>query len=684
MTTASATGTAAETTPRTGASEAKPNQAKPSRTKRRRDIEGLRGLAIAMVAGFHIWGQGRISGGVDVFLLLSAYLMTQSFFRKQDDFSLSNYLVRRFRQLLPSAVIVIIATLIGAAIVLPPVRWGQAWDHALAALFYSLNWTLIDQTVTYGADSSASLFQHFWSMSIQGQIFVIWPLLMVLGLLLRRWFGVALRPYLIAVFGAITVVSFVYAWQQTLLVPGRAYFDTMARAWEFALPSVIAVIAIPRLPAIAATLLGWAGLLAVISTPLLVGHEAFPGPAALMPVLGATAILLAHDTGRFSAAALLSQRPFTWLGSRAYGFYLWHWPILMLYLRVTEQPEAGIVGGISVILLALALTELTTWLVEERFQQIDMVQTKRGGVAVIAVAVLLGVGTVQGWTTMLDLQVRIGDPSPGAGAVTPGAPDPPTAAPSRGAPAPGDVRVRDDGPTEYPACDRSQVPVLPDGEQCEEVVPDGTPTKVVTMVGDSHTRDWMTVLGPMAEARGWHLIMVWKPFCRYTTRDYPDPIGEDCLQYGEKVSAWLLELKPDIVFTIGTQGHPDLPDRLTPGLIDALRPVHEAGTTIVTMRDNPRFWWEMPECVQLNGLDSPQCVRPREEKLALIDPQVQIPYELPGSYTMDMSNYLCPLDLCPAVLGNVYVYRDANHLARAYVLTLTDEFIRQWDAQVPA
>ena len=312
---------------------AAPRQRKPTF---RPEVQGLRALAVLMVVTYHVW-LGRVSGGVDIFLLVSAFLLTLSFVRKAESgkpFGLLAHWLHLFKRLLPAAVVVILGVLAGTWLILPQGRWPQVLDEAWASLLYSQNWLLADLSVDYYAQdhAGASPLQHFWSLSIQGQVFILWPLVfsataVVLAGLRRvpRLHWLTYRGLLALVFGTVFAVSLAYSIDQTATNQAYAYFDTRARLWEFALGSLLAL-ALPYLKPgrVLRVALGWVGLAAMVSCGLvLTVDRSFPGYVALWPTLAAAAIIVAGQSGsRYGVDRLLSSRPAVALGDNSYALYL--------------------------------------------------------------------------------------------------------------------------------------------------------------------------------------------------------------------------------------------------------------------------------------------------------------------------------------------------------------------------
>jgi peptidoglycan/LPS O-acetylase OafA/YrhL len=277
---------------RTIASPQAADAGSPARAKAgyRPEVQGLRALAVLMVVTYHVW-LGRVSGGVDIFLLISAFLMTLSFARKVESgkpLRLVSHWLHLLKRLLPAVVVVVLGVLAGTRLILPQSRWPDVLDQAWASLLYRQNWLLADTAVDYYAQdhAGASPLQHFWSLSIQGQVFLLWPLVfagaaVLLRFLRRTRLGgrVSYAALLAGAFGAIFVVSLVFSIEQTSTNQSYAYFDTRTRLWEFALGSLLAL-ALPHLRPgkVLRVILGWAGLAAMLSCGLLLTVDrSFPG-----------------------------------------------------------------------------------------------------------------------------------------------------------------------------------------------------------------------------------------------------------------------------------------------------------------------------------------------------------------------------------------------------------------------
>ena len=270
----------------------------------RPEVQGLRALAVLMVVSYHIWF-GRVSGGVDIFLLISAFLLSLSFLRKVESgkpLDLARHWLHQFKRLLPAVVVVIIGVLGASYVLVPQSRWPDIIDQSWASLFYVQNWVLASNAVDYYADdhSLASPLQHFWSLSVQGQVFILWPLLFLASALLARRFRLKVRGVVLLVFGVVFVASLGFSIWETYTNQAYAYFDTRARLWEFALGTLLAL-ALPfiRLPRFVRVVVGWVGVAAMLSAGFLLDVQGqFPGYVALWPLVAAALVIVAGQTRR--------------------------------------------------------------------------------------------------------------------------------------------------------------------------------------------------------------------------------------------------------------------------------------------------------------------------------------------------------------------------------------------------
>ena len=254
----------------------------------RPELQGLRAVAVTLVVVYHVWF-GRVSGGVDVFFVVSGFLLTGQLVRAADRGPLA--LGRRWRRmlvrLLPCAVVVLMTTVVAGMLLLPEGRWPQTLREVAAAAVFLENWQLAAGAVDYAARSNmASPVQHFWSLSIQGQFFLVWPLLVAPVALAARGDTARVRAHLTVAMLGVFAASLTFSVVLTATNQPLAYFHSLTRLWEFAVGGLLALtIDTVRLPHHARVHMGCVGLAGLLAcgAVLRVG-TVFPGVAALWPL----------------------------------------------------------------------------------------------------------------------------------------------------------------------------------------------------------------------------------------------------------------------------------------------------------------------------------------------------------------------------------------------------------------
>ncbi|WDF32548.1 acyltransferase family protein [Arthrobacter agilis] len=655
----------------------------------RPEVQGLRAVAVAMVVVYHVW-LGRVSGGVDVFLLVSAFLLTLTFTQRLESGkppALVGYWLGLLRRLLPAAVVVLLAVLAATAAYLPSSRWRSVFDQTWASLTYRQNWELAGNAVDYYAldDSAASPLQHFWSLSVQGQVFLLWPLLFAACAVLVRRSALRPRPVLLAVFGTIFVLSLAFSIWQTGTDQAAAYFDTRARLWEFALGSLVALV-LPylRLPMRARILLGWTGVAMMLACGLLLQvQQQFPGYIALWPTLAAAAVIVAGRTGsRAGVDRWLSSAPCLQLGGASYALYLWHWPVLVIWLIVAEKPTAGLLDGAVVIAASLVLAVLTTRLIEAPVASWSWLSGRRRRTGLVLAGVLALVAVpLSGWEYRVQAQETAAEQqtsadNPGAAALSPGfrfsGSDDALVMPL--ASSLGGEWPAADGP-----CAEGLMPADPLLASCVQTGDPAAAERTVLLLGDSHSKMWMTAVGAMATGNNWLAVSVHRPSCRLV--DAPGTVDAACSAFNRAAVAYALELAPDAVLTVGTRTDWSSPAEEVPeGFEEGIAPLLEAGIPVVGLRDTPRFEEDMAECTARHSGGVEACDVPAGELLAPSSPLAAVAARVEGLEHMELTDLICSGEMCHGVIGNVRTYMDRDHLSRTYVATTTPVFEKRFRA----
>ncbi|MBV2362087.1 acyltransferase family protein [Streptomonospora nanhaiensis] len=650
----------------------------------RPEIQGLRAVAVLLVAVYHIW-LGRVSGGVDVFLLLTGFLITGSLLRsveRKGGIGFTAFWTRMVKRLVPGAAVVLAGILTATYLFLPADRWRDVIAEVVAAALYYENWHLALNSVDYLARSGvASPVQHFWSLSIQGQFYLLWPFL-IGG---AAWLAArAKRPSprgAVAVgLGLVFTASLAYSVVTTASQQAWAYFDLGARLWEFALGGLLAL-ALPhlRLPMWLRVLLGWTGVAALVLCGLLVQVSTlFPGYIALWPTMAAVLVIAAGTTGRpLAVDRLLNLRAMHYVGDHAYALYLWHWPVLICYLEVTDRTLPSLTGGFAVLAVSMLLAVATRWITETRVDVFTRVRpARRWSLAVGAaflVPVLAATGLWSGYLTeqqrQQELAVEQSGSYTGAQALTAPAAQQ-DQAPVPVYPAPADAA--DDVPRTYAdGCNqetgKSEVLTCVYGPDDAE--------HTVALVGASHAAHWFPALMEIAEDRDWRVVNIIKGSCLFTdiVQVYRGEEYHSCAQWNSGVLDELRRLRPDAVFTTATSTSIDGEagfggEVVVEGYVDRWRELDRMGIDVVAVRDTPRMPFDAPECVAEDGPEA--CVADRSFSMDAESPLEKLE-DVPDNVAfIDMTDHMCDGDRCPAVIGNILVYWDTGHITTTYMRTL--------------
>ena len=364
------------------------------------EIEGLRAVAVILVILYHL-GVSTVSGGyvgVDVFFVVSGFLITALLAREVEQdgrISLTGFWARRIRRIVPMATLVAIITVVVGVAVFERNQARQLVQVGLGAVGFCANLVLDSLTGDYLAGVvNPSPLQHYWSLGVEEQFYLVWPLAVVVIVRLARR---AWRPALFA-FATVAIAGSLWA-SVHHAQPGEhsGYFLPHTRAWEILVGALLALVAsaIVRLPSAIRGLLGWIGLGAIfVSAVRFDAETAFPGTAALLPVLGTAAIIVAGDVSG-GPVMLLRWRPLQYIGGVSFALYLWHWPLIVITEHLYGKPDW--VGRVGLVVVALMFAVLCRLVVENplRWNPWLSLRPSRSIVSgLAAVALFLGAGAV--------------------------------------------------------------------------------------------------------------------------------------------------------------------------------------------------------------------------------------------------------------------------------------------------
>ncbi|OAN28551.1 acyltransferase family protein [Mycolicibacterium iranicum] len=684
----------------------------------RHDLDGLRGVAIALVAVFHVWF-GRVSGGVDVFLVLSGFFFGGRLLRNALTPGASlrpvPEITRLVRRLLPALVVVLAVSAVLTILIQPETRWEAFADQSLASLGYYQNWELANTAADYlRAGESVSPLQHIWSMSVQGQFYIAFlALIMLCAWAFRRIFGRYARLAFVTLLSGLTIASFVYAIIAHNADQATAYYNSFARAWELLVGVLVgAVVPYVRWPMWIRTVLAVIGLAAILSCGALIdGVHEFPGPWALVPV-GATLLFILsaanryadpHTDGRIPAPnRLLASKPFVALGAMAYALYLWHWPLLIFYLAYTGGSRVNFVEGAGVLLVSGVLAWLTTRYVEEPLRARGApaavnkaplrTRLRRPTILLGSTVALLGVAlTATSFTwrehvTVLrtngkELSTLSIRDYPGARALINNARVPKL--PMR----PTVLEARDDLPestTDGCISDFDNVGII----NC--TYGDKAATRTIALAGGSHAEHWITALDLLGRIHHFKVVTYLKMGCPLTTEVNPLVMGDNrpypkCREWNQRVMPRIIADKPDYVFTTSTRPWNIKPGDVMPSsYLGIWQEFSDNDIPVLAMRDTPWMVRDgepfFPADCLADGGDAISCGIERSEVLSDHNPTLDYLARFPLLKPLDMSDAVCRSDYCRAVEGNVLMYHDAHHISATYMRTMANELGRQMGA----
>jgi peptidoglycan/LPS O-acetylase OafA/YrhL len=355
--------------------------------KYRPDIDGLRAIAVGSVVAFHTFPNFFKGGfvGVDIFFVISGYLISGIIVDavERRRFSYLDFYIRRIRRIFPALVIVIVATLLVGWYVLLPDEFERLGKHLAAGAGFATNFVLWGEAGYFDVSSDTKPLLHLWSLAIEEQFYILWPL--ILGLVWRRKRGLLLATLSIA------AISFAYNVVNVVYDPLAAFYSPLARFWELMLGGILAYLVRQRGEWLAQfyALRAAAGLLLIGVSVFALNREfAFPGYWALLPTFGAFLVISAGFTNWISKY-LLGNRLMVGVGLISYPLYLWHWPILV-FAKIVKGGLLTPTDRVTAIAASVALAFLTYRFVEYPIRHSTALRVPQGLAAAMAGAGALG------------------------------------------------------------------------------------------------------------------------------------------------------------------------------------------------------------------------------------------------------------------------------------------------------
>lgn len=674
--------------------------------QRRTDIEGLRAVAVLAVLLFHA-GVPSLAGGyvgVDVFFVVSGFLITSLLVSEREaegSISLGAFYSRRIRRLLPVSALVAVITLVTAYVWLEPLRVRTLINDVFGVATFSSNFVFAQRGADYLQSTlPPSPLQHYWSLAVEEQFYIVWPVIVAV-LCLGAASARQIRMRVGALAAIITVVSFVACMMLMETSQPWAFFSPHTRAFELSLGALVAVIPMltSRMSRIITAFAAWLGLGGIIACIALFDERTtFPGPWAMAPVIATALVLRGGSVTVWAPNVLLKFSPLQWMGSRSYSAYLWHWPILIIAAPALNR-TLSVADGLVCLVITLALSELSFRFIENPVRRNIAIRGLRAfALAVSLIAVVSGSAVlarnnppatdsgVTATTPTLVTATTLPD-SVTTTTIVPVAPELPAlgqpidavveAVKASGLPSnlePSLQAALGDQPTIYSNnCHASFSATRP--KKCE--FGDLASSTVIGLYGDSHAAQWFHTFEDIAKKRGWKFITYTKRGCPPADiPTYSKVLGKvynECAPWRKNVLEQMTADGVSVVFVAhfdrllsASTRIPMWQKEWRTGLQGTINALKERSIVPVLMEDTPYPGQDIPTCLSRHYTNVQLCTpsigsayRPDMEEM-LRD------FDAAGEHVLWVNNWFCSTKGCPAVVGNILVYRDDNHMTVSY------------------
>jgi peptidoglycan/LPS O-acetylase OafA/YrhL len=688
---------------------------------------------VAAVVLYHAAFPGVAGGfvGVDVFFVISGFLITGLLWQEvtaTGTVRLARFYGARARRLLPAGMTVLVVVVVASAWWLPSLRARSVLVDALACAVYGGNYRFALRGTDYlAADGPVSPFQHYWSLGVEEQFYVLWPALLIGtswiaqyarvlprsgGAHRRALSGPAMTPVAITVIG-VALVSLVVSLHWTYTAGPWAFFSLPSRAWELAIGGLIAL-SVPlwsNLRSVLAALAGWAGLALILLACVRLGSSTpYPGAAALLPVLG-TALVIAGGCARprGGVGIALSQPPLRQLGRYSYSWYLWHWPVLVFAPVVIGHAVDLEVRGAAVA-VSVGLAVLTTNAVEDQVRFAACLRCSPARSLLVGAAI-----TAMGFTATLLAFLAVPIPV-GSGARANAPPLSSTTAPPAlpeqstrgitarlaGALSPFQALTAQVQATLAASANTQTVPsnLIPSlADATADRAPpfwdgclltwtairegncaygDTASSTTVMLIGDSHATQWFPALEYIAQQRQWRLETLTKTTCPllidlpihspYLGREYTE-----CEYWRTETLDRIRARRPALVILGMSRRYAQDFHFTTYGaqwltsLTRTVAQIRDAGATVLVLGPIPDPLTSVPTCLSAHLDSASACAPDRTSAIntAGITAE-QAATASGGGYYADLTSLFCTPNRCPVIVGDNLVFRDDNHLTSTY------------------
>ncbi len=596
-------------------------------------IQGLRAVAAILVTVFHarLVPGGFI--GVDIFYVISGYLITGLILREIENtgtLDLRSFYQRRIKRLLPTSVFVLFVTAIFAWILFPPITRDALGRDLFAAAAYISNYLFAWWENDYqNLNATPSPFIHYWSLAVEEQFYIVWPLFI---LFLARY-G---KKVIFAGIAITTLLSLLFSIYLTQVAPIWAFYSLPTRAWELGFGALL--LFLPEMKK-KIRILPWLGFFGIaLSSFNFNENTAFPGKNALVPVLATVFLMASIKYWPPLFNDLANSRLSQWLGAISYPLYLWHWPALVLPSSAMGRP-LRFYERFLCILLTIVLAHYTSKYVEEPLRHKNFAPRTIYKGAAITTAASLVAGVLISFTSSSIITTK------------------------------GEVSYQ---------FDLVQVMEKPAvyGDGCHVnygetksgycTYGDKESSSTIVLYGDSHAAQWFPTLEKMATERGFRLVSLTKSACPAVDAKRPDQGAfkmVHCTKWRENSIKRIAEIQPLVVITSSFQYFTPANSSISraqwwsEGQRKLLKGLRGSTNNLIYISDTPRPLRDIPNC--LASRDSKVCDSTERSKVSVI----------PGFDVINPNPWLCS-SYCPAIVEGTVAYRDASHISVDMALKL--------------
>lgn len=645
----------------------------------RGDIEGLRAVAVLLVIATHAGVPWMLGGfiGVDVFFVLSGYLITGLLLqeiRETGHIKLLKFYARRLKRLLPALLFMVFITSLLAVLLLAPLEQlshvdaGRAASVWLSNIYFPLtNFGYFDKSV------DDNLFLHTWSLGVEEQFYLVWPVLILFLLGTWKWQGIKqdlsrLFYGMIVTTGLFLVFSVILSY----VLPLWGFYSMPSRAWQFALGALVLLwttqkgknisnissLYISQKTSLVFVIGGWAGIILILSSAFILGpNQTYPGLWALMPSVGAALVLVAGSTVHSAGVTkLLSVAPMQWVGRLSYSWYLWHWPILILGGFVFINNEH--VNNVYLVAVSLGIALFSYKVVETPVRRSTYLSSRIRltiTASLILMVTTVGIsfawkGTANMWAQSTEQKIYI------------------------------DVR--------------SKVPVIY-GMGCDEwyatarvrvcAFGDKSAKKTAILMGDSMMGQWFPAIAPIFTKPDWRLLVLTKSACPMVDEPFfYKRIGKVyaiCDQWRGQALNVLASFKPDVVITGGSASYDYTRSQWVNGTKSVLEKISPVAGEVYIFRGTYILPFDGPACLarrawQENGISvAGDCSAPAgsEHFNDVFKWLKEASADFDNVKVLDLNSLICPDGVCYAELNGEIVFRDSQHLSVDFTKTMTEK-----------